>query len=192
MLLAETLDMRDAGTARHSETVGRYARLIADALGWDDGRIERMRIGGVLHDIGKIGVSDATLRKPTALNEAEWEEMRRHCELGAQIVAGANLSDVAEWVLCHHERMDGMGYPAGLTPEAIPVEARILAVADAYEAMTSDRPYRAAMPAERARAELLDGGRRGQFDPEIVTVFLAALDAEAAAPAAASVPAPPV
>jgi diguanylate cyclase (GGDEF)-like protein len=174
MLLAETLDVRDVGTARHSQTVGHFAGAIARALGLPEGRVERIRAAGVLHDIGKLGVADAVLKKPGPLTPAEWEEMRRHSELGSRILSHANLRDVSAWVLAHHERVDGGGYPEGLAGEAIPIEARILAVADAYEAMTADRAYRPAMTPEAAQAEL----RRcagGQFDPPVVEAFLGVL-----------------
>jgi putative nucleotidyltransferase with HDIG domain len=174
MLLAETLDVRDGGTARHSHTVGRYAGDIARALDLDEGRVERIRAAGVLHDIGKLGVADAILKKPGALTPEEWTEMRRHSELGARILAHANLADVAAWVLAHHERLDGRGYPHGLAGDAIPLEARILAVADAYEAMTADRAYRPAMDPEAAQAELL-AASGGQFDPAVVAAFLRVL-----------------
>jgi len=182
MLLAETLDLRDVGTARHSETVGRYAEQTARALGWDVARVQRVRAAGILHDIGKLGISDAILHKPGRLEAHEWEEMRRHPELGARILEDANLRDVAAWVLAHHERIDGAGYPRGLAGDDIPAEARILAVADAYEAMTADRPYRRALAFDAARAELLRGAH-AQFDARMVEAFLAVLAAEAEAPA---------
>jgi diguanylate cyclase (GGDEF)-like protein/putative nucleotidyltransferase with HDIG domain len=174
MLLAETLDMRDVGTARHSQTVGRYTEAIARALGFSDARVERIRAAGVLHDIGKLGVADAVLKKPGALTDEEWAEMRRHPELGARILDHANLRDISAWVLAHHERIDGRGYPLGLAGAEIPLEARILAVADAYEAMTADRAYRAALGHDAAQEELRAGAGT-QFDPEIVEAFLAVL-----------------
>jgi diguanylate cyclase (GGDEF)-like protein/putative nucleotidyltransferase with HDIG domain len=175
VLLAETLDMRDAGIARHSQTVGHYTDLIARELGWEPRRVERMRIAGVLHDVGKIGVSDATLRKAGPLDPAERAELECHCELGARIVAGANLPDVAQWIIAHHERLDGRGYPQALRGDEISPEARVLAVADAYEAMTAGRPYREPLSASEARAELVRGGATGQFDPHVVDTFLMAL-----------------
>jgi putative nucleotidyltransferase with HDIG domain len=178
MLLAETLDLRDVGTARHSQTVGSYAEGIARAFGFAKERVERIRAAGVLHDIGKLGISDAVLLKPGRLEAGEWEEIRRHPELGARILEHANLRDVALWVLAHHERVDGTGYPYGTTGEAIPLEGRILAVADAYEAMTADRPYRTALSVADARAELA-GGTGTQFDVRVVEAFLRVLDASA-------------
>jgi putative nucleotidyltransferase with HDIG domain len=176
MLLAETLDMRDVATARHSETVGRYAEQIAQELGLEPVQVERVRVAGVLHDIGKLGISDAVLLKPGSLERHEWAEIMRHPELGARILEHANLRDVASWVLSHHERLDGSGYPRALAGSAIPLEGRILAVADAYEAMTADRPYRRALTPDEARAELRRGAGT-QFDPDVVAAFERVLDA---------------
>ena len=146
-----------------------------------------MHLAGVLHDIGKIGIPDSILKKPAALEPHEWAEMRKHPELGARILQGAHFNDVAAWVLAHHERPDGQGYPIGLAGEQIPLEARILAVADAYEAMTSDRVYRPALGAEEARAELLENAGT-QFDPAVVEALLGLIGAEAAGPATAASP----
>jgi diguanylate cyclase (GGDEF)-like protein/putative nucleotidyltransferase with HDIG domain len=176
LVLAETLDLRDAGTGAHSQTVGRYAEMIARELALPAERIERIRLAGLLHDIGKLGVPDEILRKPGRLTEAEFAEIRKHPELGARILAGANLDDISRWVLAHHERPDGAGYPFGLSAEQIPLEARILAVADAFEAMTADRVYRAGMPRDAAVEEL----RRccaSQFDEDVVHAFLRGLGA---------------
>jgi diguanylate cyclase (GGDEF)-like protein/putative nucleotidyltransferase with HDIG domain len=174
MLLAETLDLRDVGTARHSQTVGRLCELIARELGWTAVRAERLRAAGVLHDIGKLGISDKILHKPGKLDDGEWEEIKRHPEIGARILEHAHLKDIAAWVLRHHERIDGRGYPDGLAAEEIPAEARVLAVADAYEAMTADRPYRAGLPQAAAEAELREGAGT-QFDPDVVAALLRAL-----------------
>jgi putative nucleotidyltransferase with HDIG domain len=159
----------------HSQTVGRYAETIARALGFSDELVERVRLAGILHDIGKIAVPDAVLSKPGKLTDDEYAQMKKHPEVGAVIVDGADLGDVAAWVAAHHERPDGRGYPLGLSDDEIPLEAKILAVADAYEAMTVDRVYRHAMPVEDARAELLRCAG-SQFDPRIVEVFLEALE----------------
>jgi diguanylate cyclase (GGDEF)-like protein len=175
MLLAETLDLRDVATARHSETVGLYAEQIARELGFAADEIERVRAAGILHDIGKLGIADAILHKPGTLDDHEWGEIKGHPELGSRILEHANLRDIAGWVLHHHERVDGTGYPRALAGEEIPLEARILAVADAYEAMTSDRPYRAALPLEAAREELRRGAGR-QFDGEVVSAIERVLD----------------
>jgi diguanylate cyclase (GGDEF)-like protein len=177
MLLAEALDLRDPSTGRHSRTVGEYARQTAAALGLAPDRVERIHAAGVLHDLGKLGIADAILYKPGALTDSEWEEVRRHPEIGARILLHAGLADISHWVRAHHERIDGRGYPDRLSGEEIPFEARILAVADAYEAMIADRPYRAGMPREAARAEL-ERCAGSQFDPVVVRAFLEALGDE--------------
>src|SRR4051794_1208818 len=171
IVLAETLDLRDAGTAQHSKTVGLYAERVARALGLRPERVERIRVAGVLHDIGKLGVTDVILQKPGALTGPEWEEIRRHPDLGARILDHANLRDVARWVRGHHERVDGTGYPDGLAGDAIPLESRILAVADAYEAMIADRPYRRGMDPAAACAEL-ERCAGTQFDAAVVAAFV--------------------
>jgi diguanylate cyclase (GGDEF)-like protein len=177
LALAEALDLRDSGTSDHSQTVGRYSALIARTLGLGLGHVRRIEIAGHLHDIGKIGIADAVLTKAGGLTEEEWEQMRRHPEIGADILGSEYFDDVRSWILAHHEQPDGKGYPHGLQADEIPLEARILAVADAYEAMTADRVYRSSMGSEAARAELLRGAG-SQFDRRIVDVFLAALAAE--------------
>jgi HD-GYP domain-containing protein (c-di-GMP phosphodiesterase class II) len=122
-----------------------------------------------------VGVPDNVLQKGGPLDDREWEEMHKHCELGSRLLSGAGLEDIASWVLAHHERPDGHGYPAGLSRAEIPPEARILAVADAYEAMVADRCYRMGIGAERAREEL-ENGAGTQFDPLVVEAFLRFLE----------------
>ena len=175
--LAEALDLRDTGTSEHSQTVGRYTAMTAEELGLSQARVRRIRIAGILHDIGKIGIPDDVLRKAGPLNEHEWAQMRRHPEIGAGILGSKDFEDVRSWVLAHHEQPDGNGYPLGLAGDEIPLEARILAVADAYEAMTADRVYRASMGHDAAHAELLRCAGQ-QFDERIVEAFLTALDGE--------------
>ncbi|MFL5893978.1 MAG: diguanylate cyclase [Thermoleophilaceae bacterium] len=175
LVLAEAVDGRDAGTALHSETVGRFAALIAAELELTPERVERVRLAGVLHDIGKVGVPDAILQKAGALDEGEWAEMRKHCELGARLLGGAGLEDLGAWILAHHERPDGHGYPTGLSGAEVPLESSILAVADAYEAMVADRCYRMGIGAPAARAEL-EAGAGTQFDAEVVAAFLRCVD----------------
>ncbi len=176
--LAEAVDLRFSGSARHSETVGRYAELMARELGLSERRVGRVRLAGLLHDIGKVGVPDAILLKPGKLTDEERKVITRHPELGAQILEHPSLRDVQAWVLAHHERPDGHGYPRGLFGPELPLEARIIAVADAYEAMTSDRSYRDAIGQSRARAELRRHAGT-QFDADVVNAFLAVLDREA-------------
>jgi two-component system cell cycle response regulator len=177
--LAEALDIRDTGTGQHSHTVGHYSELMARELGFDEDHVERVRLAGVLHDIGKIGISDRVLSKPGPLDAEEWREMYTHPEIGARLLSRPEFDDLRAWILAHHERPDGLGYPYGLSDPEIPLEARILAVADSYEAMTADRVYRPALGEEAARAEL-EAGAGTQFDPRVVKAFLSALDASRA------------
>jgi len=174
--LAEALDIRDTGTGQHSHTVARYAELMARELGLDEECVERVRLAGVLHDIGKIGIPDRVLTKPGPLDASEWQEMYTHPEIGARLLSRPEFEDLREWILAHHERPDGLGYPRGLRAAQIPLEARILAVADAYEAMTADRCYRAALGEQAARAEL-EAAAGSQFDADVVAAMLRALDA---------------
>jgi diguanylate cyclase (GGDEF)-like protein/putative nucleotidyltransferase with HDIG domain len=177
--MAEAVDLRFSGSARHSETVGRYAEMTARELGLSEWRIGRIRLAGILHDIGKAGVPNSILHKPGPLTEEEYEVIKRHPALGAQMIEHISLPDVCEWVAAHHERPDGLGYPRGLYGGAIPLEARIVAVADAYEAMTSDRPYRDSIGYDAALAELMHGAGT-QFDGHVVDAFITALSREAA------------
>ncbi len=177
--LAEALDIRDTGTAKHAHMVGRYAELMAIELGLEPCRVERVRVAGLLHDIGKIGVSDALLSKPGPLSADEWIEMKTHPEIAARLLSRPEFEDLRLWILAHHERPDGSGYPFGLAQPEIPVEASILAVADAFEAMTADRSYRPALGEVAARAEL-EAGAGIQFDAEVVEAFLRALDRDTA------------
>jgi putative nucleotidyltransferase with HDIG domain len=180
--MAREIDVRECGTAEHSQVVARYAALCARELGLPDEVVEDVRLAGLLHDVGKSGVSDAIVSKPASLSDSEWLAMRYHPELGAGLLNDAGLDDVREWILCHHERPDGLGYPRGLVGDEIPLGARILAVADAYEAMTNDRVYRRSIGRWRARDELRRNAGT-QFDEVVVAAFLRVLerdDAEAA------------
>jgi putative nucleotidyltransferase with HDIG domain len=164
--LASAVDAKDGYTHSHSRRVAHYAGTLAEALGLDPERVEKIRTAGVLHDVGKIGISDTILLLPRALSPEELAVMRRHSELGRDIIAGAGMPDVAEWVLHLHEGFDGGGYPHGLAGEQIPIESRVLHCADAFEAMTSSRVYRRALPADVALAELRRG-MGGQFDAHV-------------------------
>jgi putative nucleotidyltransferase with HDIG domain len=177
--LAEALDIRDTGTGQHSHTVGRYAEMMARELRFDEDHVERVRLAGVLHDIGKIGISDRVLSKPGPLDADEWREMYTHPEIGARLLSRPEFHDLRAWILAHHERPDGLGYPHRLSGDDIPLEARILAVADAYEAMTADRVYRPSLGEAAARAEL-EAGAGTQFDLAVVRAFLRGLDASRA------------
>jgi diguanylate cyclase (GGDEF)-like protein len=175
--LARAVDAKDRGTRNHCETVSELCARIGLQLGLDDERIARLRLAGLLHDVGKIGVPDRILRKTEQLTADEAAAMSSHVRIGHAIVAAADLEDEARWVLHHHEHVDGNGYPLGLDGGEIPLESRIILVADAFEAMTSDRPYRKACPIEDALAEL--ERRAGtQFDPVCVDALRAALDFE--------------
>ena len=173
LLLAEAVDAREPGT--HSEAVGRIARAIARELGLGSEQADRVRLAGLLHDIGKMGVSDAVLQKDGPLSEEDWVEMRSHVDLGRRLLAGAGLDDISAWVAAHHERPDGGGYPNGLSGKEIPLEARILAVADAWEALRSGRPWRPELSAVQAAAELQRGGGV-LWDAEVVDALLRALE----------------
>jgi diguanylate cyclase (GGDEF)-like protein/putative nucleotidyltransferase with HDIG domain len=173
--LAETVDLRFSGSARHCETVARYAEMIARELGLSEQRTERVRLAGMLHDIGKIGVPNSVLGKPGALTDEEIALIRRHPDLGAQILEHESLADVRSWVAAHHERPDGGGYPLGLKGDQVAIEASIVAVADAFEAMTSDRSYRSAMSVEDACAEVARHAGT-QFEDTVVSALLALLD----------------
>ncbi len=172
--LAEAVDLRFSGSARHSETVGRYAEMMARELGLPDERVQRVRLAGLLHDIGKVAVPDTILQKPGRLTDEELATIRRHPSLGEQMLDDPSLTDVSAWVGAHHERPDGGGYPRGLRGEQIPLEARIVAVADAYEAMTSDRAYRGSIGSASACAEL-ERCAGTQFDADVVHALLAVL-----------------
>ena len=170
--LSNALDVRDSETEGHSRRVVEYMELIIAELPVAPENLSTLRRGALLHDIGKIGVPDNVLRKPAALSDAEWVVMKRHPEHGARIISQIPfLQDVSRIVRHHHERWDGMGYPDGIAAEAIPLGARIFAVADSFDAMTSDRPYRRAMSVKNARVEVARC-RGTQFDPNIVDAFV--------------------
>jgi diguanylate cyclase (GGDEF)-like protein/putative nucleotidyltransferase with HDIG domain len=173
--LARAVDAKDAGTRNHCETVSELCARMAYTLGLAETRVERIRLAGLLHDVGKIGVPDRILRKPECLTAGEAATMSSHVRIGHAIVAAAELEEEARWVLHHHEHLDGSGYPLGLRGEEIPLESRIILVADAFEAMTADRPYRKGCRAEVAMAELerLAGA---QFDPACVAALRSYLD----------------
>jgi putative nucleotidyltransferase with HDIG domain len=169
--LSVALESRDGTTGDHIDRTQYLAEAVALDLGLGSEESRAARYAAVLHDIGKIGVPDSILNKPGALSEEEWEVMRRHPTIGANILSGIKgFERTSEIVLSHHERFDGAGYPRGLAGEDVPVEARIISVVDTYDAMTNDRPYRAAMSHEAAVTELRKNAGR-QFDPHIVESF---------------------
>ena len=165
--LAKVVDARDAYTGPHSERVGELAARIARRLGVDESQVELTRLAGSLHDVGKLAIPEEILRKPDALNETERLVLQRHPQIGHRILEGLGVEPVADWVLHHHERWDGAGYPDRLRGDEIPLGARILFVADAYDAMTSERVYNRPLSKREALAELASGAG-SQFDPTIV------------------------
>jgi diguanylate cyclase (GGDEF)-like protein len=176
--LARAVDAKAIGTRSHSETVAELCVAIGACLGFNGERVERLRLAGLLHDVGKIGVPDAILHKPAALSPDEQDQMREHVSVGHGILVSAELPVEAEWVLHHHERYDGTGYPAGLRGDEIPLEARIIAVADAFEAMTGTRPYRDQLTNGDALAELVRGAGT-QFDEKCVEALAEVIDVTA-------------
>lgn len=170
--LSSALDLRDNETAGHAERVTRYALRLAQEMGLPEAAMLGLARGAILHDVGKIGIPDAILRKPGNLDAGEQEIMRSHVTLGDAMLEGVSFLDEARGVLRHHhERWDGHGYPDGLAREAIPLSARIFAVCDTYDAITSDRPYTRARPDGLARAEI-EAQSGLQFDPAVVAAFL--------------------
>ncbi len=173
--LAEAIDAKDPSTRGHSDWVSKYALMIGRQLGLESGLLDDLKYAGYLHDVGKIGIPDNILGKTSQLSAEEWKLMKKHPIVSARILEPVPIPPVIKAAIRHHhERFDGKGYPYGLAGEAIPLAARILSVADSYDAMTSDRPYRRALSDEQAVAELTR--RSGtQFDPAVVGAFLAAL-----------------
>ncbi len=171
LTLSTAIEARNLETGEHCRQLGILSERMASVLGLDERQQMTIRIGGYLHDIGKIGIADAVLLKPGPLTDTEMAEMRRHSEIGAAILEVYEaMSDIAQIVRHHHERWDGRGYPNALAGLSIPLGGRIIAVADAFSAMTSDRIYRAALPLDVAWAEL-SANSGTQFDPESVAVF---------------------
>lgn len=166
------VDLRDLGTGVHSTQIVELAIAVGAHFGWETRQLRELEIAATLHDLGKVGIPDAVLHKEQALNAVESALMRRHPEYGWAILRQVpGFEWVALYILHHHERWDGEGYPGKLRAEEIPLGARILAVVDAFHAMTSDRPYRKGMPAEQACQRLTAAGGT-QFDPDVVSVFV--------------------
>jgi putative two-component system response regulator len=173
--LARAAEIRDDDTGRHTERVGNLSALLAEALGLGRRQVELIRRAALLHDVGKIGIPDSILLKPGGLTASELEVIRSHTVIGARILSGgqSELVKIAERIaLSHHERWDGAGYPSGLAGEAIPLEARIIAVADVLDALCHRRPYRPAWPMEKVLAQIArESGRH--FDPAVVAALMA-------------------
>jgi cyclic di-GMP phosphodiesterase len=172
LALGSALETRDVETQHHALRVAQYSEVISSAMGiHDEPMLQNIRWGAFLHDIGKIGVPDTILKKPGPLTESEWEVMKTHPEIGRRIVANIPfLKGSVPIIYCHHERFDGAGYPRGLHGQTIPVEARVFSIADALDAMLSDRPYKAAMAFTEARNVLISESGK-QFDPEITAIL---------------------
>lgn len=171
--MAVAVDAKSRWTAGHSIRVTRYAVELAHAIGLTESEVEKVNISGLLHDLGKIGIPDAILDKPGKLTDEEWEIMKRHPIIGYEMLKDIwqFRGSILDGVLYHHERIDGKGYPFGLRGEEIPFTGRLLAVADGFDAMTSERPYRAGMPKEKA-LEVLTECAGTQWDKELVKAFV--------------------
>jgi putative nucleotidyltransferase with HDIG domain len=174
--LARAIDHKDAATAGHSDGVAAMAGALAAELGWPGPEIERLELAALVHDVGKMGVPDGTLLKPSLLTSAERSHVQLHAALGAQIAAEVLAADQVAWVRSHHERIDGTGYPDGLAGDAIPLGARIVAVADAWDVMTSGRPYAAALDTADALGECLRVAG-SQLDVVVVDALVRVLQA---------------
>jgi putative nucleotidyltransferase with HDIG domain len=175
--LTSAIDAKDPYTCGHSDRVARVSVRLAEELGCDRKQIDTIYLSGLLHDVGKIGIDDNVLRKPGKLTDAEYEHIKTHAAIGHRILRDIKqLDEVLPVVLHHHEQWNGRGYPAGLAGDEIPLLARIVAVADSFDAMGSDRPYRAGMPEEKLD-EILRAGAGQQWDAAVVEAFFRARDA---------------
>ena len=173
---ARVIDSKSPYTAGHSERVSLFTDLIAEQFGWDEDRRRRIRRAALLHDIGKLGVSNSVLDKPGKLNAEEWIKMKRHAELSEAILSRIEVfADLAVIGGAHHERLDGKGYPRGITGDRIELETRIVSVADVFDALTADRPYRKAMPVSRA-LEILHEGAGTVHDPACIKALESAIE----------------
>jgi putative two-component system response regulator len=171
--LARTIEARDPYTQGHCERLAGYATALGTRLRLHDDDIAALQRGGVLHDVGKIGIADMILLKPAALTVGEYDVMKQHPIIGERLCGDLrSLDDVRPIIRHHHERRDGSGYPDGLSGDAIPLLAQIIAVVDTYDAITTTRPYRAARPPESACAELLAGVKQNHFRPDLVEAFV--------------------
>jgi putative nucleotidyltransferase with HDIG domain len=171
-VLVEAIDAKDPYTRGHSDRVKRMSLKIALRLGFNEEKLEILEYGALLHDIGKIGIKDQVLQKPGVLNPEEYEYIQEHPLIGVKILEGIDFfKDKIPLIRHHHEHFDGTGYPDGLVGEAIPLEARIITIPDAFDAMTSVRPHRGAMPLQHVLVEL-EKGKGKHFDPKILEIFL--------------------
>jgi HD-GYP domain-containing protein (c-di-GMP phosphodiesterase class II) len=190
MSMVNVVEARDTYTGGHSQRVTEYALGLARVLGWSSAQLRTVEMGGRLHDIGKIGIPDRILQKPGPLTPAEYREMQAHVVIGIRILDGVRaLAAALPYVSFHHERYDGTGYPFGLAGADIPLEGRLLAVADAFDAITSARPYRPARPADEGLREI-QAHRGTQFDPEMVDALHDACAGGLLSPGGAEPPGP--
>ena len=173
LALSRTVEAKDRYTSGHSQRVARHAVELGEALGLGTERLETLRLGGLLHDIGKVAVPDAVLTKPGALTDEEYEAMKRHPMAGDRILSAIpGLRDIADIARSHHEKWDGTGYPMGVAGDSIPLEGRIVCIADAYDALTTKRSYKSAMEVELA-LQILEKDAGTHFDPQLVALFVA-------------------
>ena len=176
--LANAIDIRDTYTKAHSQEIANWAGRTARALGCTNNEVDEIYLGGLLHDIGKIGIPDAILQKPTKLEEDEWKTVKKHPELGAELISPIKrLSGVSPLIENSHERYDGLGYPHGIKGEAIPLGARIISVVDLYSAMLDKRPYKEPLSTVKIIKELKDNSGK-MYDPRVVEVFLLLIQEE--------------
>lgn len=185
LALNQMLDLKDLETGCHSSRLAEWAVRVAETLGMEEAAFQDVETAAILHDIGKIGVPDAVLRKPGALNAEEYEQLKKHSEFGWAITRHyPGLERVSHFILHHHERVDGKGYPGGLRAGEIPPGALVIAVIDAFDAMVSSRPYRKGLPVAEALRRLNEA-RGTQFDPGVVDAFARIAHAEMAGVTAA-------
>ncbi len=169
--LAEAINSRDPYTGGHTKRVSQYVMELAAVLELPEDQIESLKLAAILHDIGKIGIDDAILRKSSGLSEEELQKMKAHPEIGAKILGFVDeMQDVIPGVQHHHEWFDGSGYPSGMRGEEIPLIARIIAIADVFDALTTDRPYRKALD-NKAALQIMDDNAGKHFDPNLVSIF---------------------
>ncbi|MBR6126181.1 HD-GYP domain-containing protein, partial [bacterium] len=171
--LAGAIDAKDPYTKDHSTSVARFSEALARAINLPETEIERIRLGALLHDVGKIGIPETVLKKEGPLSDEEWKVMKQHPTIGAEkvLMPNASLRDLIPIVKYHHERIDGTGYPEGLSNGNIPLAAKIVAIADTYHALISDRPYRRGMNIEKA-ISILEEGAGTQWDADLIRTFI--------------------